>query len=59
MMSEIDDGEQILGTLIAEAEDVGFLSEGEARALNEDLQDVVSRLHEAYERGADSDSKGR
>jgi hypothetical protein len=58
-MSEIDDGERILNTLIAEAEDVGFLSEGEARALNEDLQDLVSRLHDAYEHGADSGPGGR
>jgi hypothetical protein len=53
-MSEIDDGERILNTLIAEAEDAGFLSKGEAQALNEDLRDVVYRLHDAYERGAGS-----
>lgn len=53
-MTEIEDGERILGKLIADAEREGFVSAGEARAMNEDLQDLVSRLHEAFERGAGS-----
>lgn len=48
-MTEVQDGERILGEHIYELAAHGLIAEETAEAWNEELQDLVTRIENAYE----------